>query len=72
MMMNDDIYIEVFFNPVNLELGTIQTGQLEYSNLEYLDIPGKEFSVNKILWADNIILRKNPIFGHSALPYTLV
>ena len=59
------IYIyEVFFNPVNPELGKIQTGQLKYSNLEYLNIPPKELNINKIHGANNIISRKNPIFGH--------
>ena len=55
----------VFFNPVNPEEGTIQTGQLKYSNFEYLNIPGKELNVNKIHRANNIISRKKKtIFGH--------
>ena len=56
------IYIYVFFNPVNPELGTIQLGQIKYSNLEYLDIPGKELNVDKIHRANNIFSRKKTIF----------
>ena len=32
----------------NLELGTIPSGQLNYSKFEYLNIPGKELNVNDI------------------------
>ena len=35
----------VFFSPVNPEKGIISSGQLNYSNFEYLNIPGKEFNV---------------------------
>ena len=37
----------VFFNPINPELGTIPSGQINYSNLEYSNIPGRKFNVNK-------------------------
>ena len=37
----------MFFNPVNLEWGTIPSGQIDYSNFEYLNIPGKELNVNR-------------------------
>ena len=41
------IYIyKVFFNPVNPELGTFPSGQLNYSKFECLNIPGKELNVN--------------------------
>ena len=36
-----------FFNPVNPEKGTILSGHLNYSNFEYLNIPGKKLNVNK-------------------------
>ena len=38
----------VFFSPVNLESGIIQSGQLDYLNFEYLNIPGKELNVTNI------------------------
>ena len=37
-----------FFSPVNPKLGIIQSGQLNYSNLEYLNLPGKELNVTDI------------------------
>ena len=40
------IYI-VFSNPVDLEKETIPSGQMNYSNFEYLNIPGKELNVKK-------------------------
>ena len=49
------IYIyKVFFNPVNPEKGTIPSGQINYSNFEYLNISGKELNVNK--FTEQIIL----------------
>ena len=38
---------KVFFNSVNLEQGTIPSGQINYSNFQYLNIPGKEVNVNR-------------------------
>ena len=35
-------------------MGTIPSGQINYSNFEYLNIPGKELSVNK--FTEQIIL----------------
>ena len=34
--------------PVNPESGIIPSGQLDYSNFEYSNIPGKELNVNDI------------------------
>ena len=34
----------VFFSLVNLESGIIQSGQLNYSNFKYLNLPGKELN----------------------------
>ena len=39
---------DVFFSPVNPELGIIPSGQLSYSNFEYLNIPCKKLNVNDI------------------------
>ena len=44
----------VFFILVNPEWGTILSGQINYSNFEYLNIPGKELNVNK--FTEQIIL----------------
>ena len=46
----------VFFNPVNLELGTIQSGKIKYSTFEYLNIPRKVLNVNKIHRANNTVI----------------
>ena len=49
------IYICIFFSPVKPESGIIQLGQLDYSNFEYLNIPGKELNVTK--WSDFVFLK---------------
>ena len=38
----------VFFSPVKLESGIIPSGQLNYSNFERLNLPGKELNVTDI------------------------
>ena len=56
------IYIWVLFNLVNTEKGTIPSGQLDYSNFEYLNIPSKECNVKDI--TVQIFLKKKKQFGH--------
>ena len=41
-------YIYIFFSPVNPESGIIQSGLLNYSNIEYSNISGKELNVTDI------------------------
>ena len=56
------IYIyKVFFNPVNTELGTIPSGQLNYSKFVYLNIPGKEFNVNN--FTEQILFQEKNLFS---------
>ena len=55
------IYI-VFFNPVNPEKGTIPSGQSNYPNFEYLNIPGKEINVNK--FTEQILFQEKTKFIH--------
>ena len=40
---------KLFFSPVSPEQGTIPSGQLNYSNFEYLNIPSKKLNVNNII-----------------------
>ena len=53
----------VFFIAVNLKKETIPSGQINYSNFEYLIIPGKDLKVN-----DNpeqiFFQEKKANFGH--------
>ena len=44
----DDDDDDVFFSSVNPEQGIIPSGQLNYSNFEYLNIPDKDLNVNVI------------------------
>ena len=37
----------IFFNPGNPEVRIIPSGQINYSNFEYLNIPGSELNLNK-------------------------
>ena len=37
----------VFFNPINPAKGTITSEQINYSNFDYLDIPGKALNINE-------------------------
>ena len=39
----------------------MEQGKINYSNFEYLNIPGKELNENKIHRANNIISRKENI-----------
>ena len=39
----------VFLCPFNKESGIIQSGQLNYSNFEYLNIPDKELNLTDII-----------------------
>ena len=50
---------EVFYNPVYPEYGTNPLGQINYSNFEYSNIPGKELNLNKFI--EQIILFKRKI-----------
>ena len=54
----------VFFSPVNPELGTIPSRQINHSNFEYLDIPGKDLNVNKFPEQIISFQEKKLIFGH--------
>ena len=60
------VCVYLFFNPVNPELGTILSGQINYSNLEYWNIPDKELNVHQ--FTEQILFEKNnnkqTIFGH--------
>ena len=47
---------KVFFNPVNLGLGTIPSGQINNSSFKYLNIPGKKLNVNDI--TEQILLQE--------------
>ena len=43
---------------------TIPSGQIDYTNFEYLNIPGKEFNVNKFTEQMILFQEKKPIIGH--------
>ena len=55
---------KVFFNPINPELGIIQSGQINHSNFEYLNIPGGEPNVNKFTEQIFLFKEKNNNRSH--------
>ena len=59
MMIYIYVYVCVFSSPVNPLSGIIKSGQLNYSNFEYQNIPGKDFNVIDI--TEQQFLKKNKI-----------